>query len=56
MISPGFCPDTPIVQYHRELEIVVMKPEEASRNPNALAAREILARLAPSEISAGRPA
>jgi len=55
MISPGFCPDTPIVQYTASSEIVVMKPEEASRNPNALAAREILARLAPSEISGGPP-
>jgi hypothetical protein len=50
-VSQGFCPSTPIIQYTATSEIVVMKPEEASRNPLALAAREILARLAPSELS-----
>src|SRR5690349_6064573 len=56
MVSPGFCPATPIMQYTASSEIVVLKPDEASRNPNALAAREILARLAPVEINSGPPA
>ena len=54
MIAPGYCPSTPILQYVASSEIVVMKAEEASRNPLALAAREVLARLAPSEL-AGEP-
>jgi hypothetical protein len=56
MIAPGYCPSTPILQYVASSEIVVMKADEASRNPLALAAREVLARLAPSELADEPPA
>jgi hypothetical protein len=56
MVSPGFCAATPILQYTATSEIVVMKPDEASRNFHALAAREVLARLAPAEIAGEPPA
>ena len=56
VITPGYCPSRPIVQYTASSVIVLLKPEEASRNPNALAAREILSRLAPSELAGEPPA
>ena len=54
VITPGYCPSRPIVQYTAISVIVVLKPDEAQRNPNALAAREILSRLAPSELAEPR--
>ncbi|HYM17741.1 MAG TPA: hypothetical protein VEU06_04185 [Micropepsaceae bacterium] len=56
VVTPGYCPSRPIVQYTATSVIVVLKPEEALRNPNALAAREILSRLAPSELAGEPPA
>ncbi len=45
----------PVTRYTAYAEIVMLPPDQASNNPEAISAREVLDRLVPAEVPQATP-